>query len=71
MAGTSRWHPLTAGALALALGVAALALLLAWLRWRAPDQSAAVLALIEVGVALVVAAAVLAAALQGLRRHRR
>ena len=70
MAGTSRWHPLTAGALALALGVAALALLLAWLRWRAPDQSAAVLALIEVGVALVAAAAVLAAALQGLRRHR-
>jgi hypothetical protein len=70
MAGTSRWHPLTAGALALALGVAALALLLAWLRWRAPDQSAAVLALIEVGVALVVAAAVLAAALQGLRRRR-
>jgi hypothetical protein len=70
MAGTSRWHPLTAGALALALGVAALALLLAWLRWRAPDQSAAVLALIEVGVALVAAAAVLAAALQGLRRRR-
>lgn len=70
MAGTSRWHPLTAGALALALGVAALALLLAWLRWRAPDQSAAVLALIEVGVALVAGAAVLAAALQGLRRRR-